>query len=107
MKDQIATTGHVGTAAPGCPVERSSTGIACGKTKTGTILEVQAAGAIERWAARLKSFPSIFNAALREIFDESAYARFLSQRQLVSSRAAYAAFRQEYETAKARRPRCC
>ena len=45
--------------------------------------------------------------ALREIFDESAYARFLDRRHLVSSRAAYAAFRQEYEVTKARRPRCC
>ena len=49
----------------------------------------------------------IFLAALREIFDESAYSRFLSQRQLASSRAAYASFRQEYEVTKARRPRCC
>ena len=44
---------------------------------------------------------------LREIFDEAAYARFLSQRQLVSSRATYASFRREYEVTKARRPRCC
>ncbi len=107
MNDQIASTGHVGTAAPGCPVERSSTAVAGSAAKPGLISPIKAAGAIERWAARLKSFHRIFNAALREIFDESAYARFLSQRQLVSSRAAYAAFREEYETAKARRPRCC
>jgi len=31
--------------------------------------------------------------ALREIFDESAYNRFLDRRQLPSSREAYAAFR--------------
>jgi hypothetical protein len=56
---------------------------------------------------RLKSCAQILLAALREIFDESAYSRFLNQRQLASSRAAYAAFRQEHEVAKARRPRCC
>jgi len=49
----------------------------------------------------------MFAAVLHEIFDESAYARFLHQKQLVSSRAAYAAFRQEHEGAKARRPKCC
>ena len=49
----------------------------------------------------------IFLAALREIFDESAYARFLSRTQIVSSPAAYAAFRQEFEEAKTRRPKCC
>jgi hypothetical protein len=55
----------------------------------------------------LKSCAQVFLDTLREIFDESAYSRFLSQRQLVSSRAAYASFRREYEVAKARRPRCC
>jgi len=49
----------------------------------------------------------IFLATLREIFDESAYARFLSRTQMVSSPAAYAAFRQEFEEAKTRRPKCC
>jgi hypothetical protein len=46
-------------------------------------------------------------AALREIFDESAYTRFLSRKQIVSSCEAYAAFCREYDAAKARRPRCC
>jgi hypothetical protein len=46
-------------------------------------------------------------AALREIFDESAYSRFLERGQLTPSREAYAAFCREYEVAKARRPRCC
>jgi hypothetical protein len=45
--------------------------------------------------------------ALREIFDESAYDRFLHRSRVPSSRKAYAAFRQEYEASKARRPRCC
>jgi len=107
MKDRVAPTGHVGTAALGCPVERSSTGFACGQTEAGQSLRIQVLGAADRFAAKLKSFFRVFAAALREIFDESAYARFLSRRQWVSSRAAYAAFRLEHETAKARRPRCC
>jgi hypothetical protein len=46
-------------------------------------------------------------ATLREIFDESAYARFLARNALPSSRAAYAAFLRESEEARQRRPRCC
>jgi hypothetical protein len=49
----------------------------------------------------------ILLAALREIFDEAAYARFLSRTQMPSSPGAYAAFRQEFEEAKTRRPKCC
>jgi hypothetical protein len=50
---------------------------------------------------------SILRATLREIFDEAAYARFLGRKQLTSSPAAYAAFREEFEDAKSRRPKCC
>jgi hypothetical protein len=46
-------------------------------------------------------------AALREIFDESAYARFLDRQRVASSQAAYGEFLRESEIAKARRPRCC
>ena len=46
-------------------------------------------------------------AALREIFDEAAYARFLKSKQIRSSRAAYAAFWREREDTKAPRTRCC
>lgn len=46
-------------------------------------------------------------AALREIFDESAYPRFLEQKQLGSSPEAYAAFLGEQAVARERRPRCC
>ena len=49
----------------------------------------------------------ILRATLREIFDEAAYARFLGRKQLASSPAAYAAFREEFEDAKSRRPKCC
>ena len=44
---------------------------------------------------------------LKEIFDESAYQRFLNRNELQSSSQAYAMFLQENEQAKSRRPRCC
>ena len=46
-------------------------------------------------------------AILREIFDESAYERFLAQHQLSSSAAAYSSFCHERDHNRARRPRCC
>jgi hypothetical protein len=44
---------------------------------------------------------------LREIFDESAYTRFLQRNGLARSRVAYQEFLREHATAKARRPKCC
>jgi hypothetical protein len=44
---------------------------------------------------------------LCEIFDESAYARFLARQRMVSSPGSYAAFLRETERTRARRPRCC
>ena len=49
----------------------------------------------------------ILIATLREIFDEAAYARFLSRAGIASSSAAYAAFRREFDEVKVRRPKCC
>jgi hypothetical protein len=49
----------------------------------------------------------LVRAILREIFDESAYQRFLDRTQLASSVHAYARFRQESEEARSRRHRCC
>ena len=45
--------------------------------------------------------------ALREIFDEAAYARFLVRTGQPSSRAAYAGFLRERAAQHERRPRCC
>jgi hypothetical protein len=56
---------------------------------------------------RLLIVAKIFLAALREIFDEAPYARFLQRTQTASSPQAYAAFRREHEHRHARRPRCC
>ena len=49
----------------------------------------------------------ILLAALREVFDEAAYSRFLERRQMTSSPAAYAAFWRERESGHERRPKCC
>jgi hypothetical protein len=45
--------------------------------------------------------------ALREIFDESAYSRFLARHDMRSCSGAYAAFVREQENLKARRAKCC
>jgi len=55
----------------------------------------------------LRRVGTILLAMLREIFDESAYVRFLSRHGLTSSVEAYAAFVREAEIVKARKPRCC
>jgi len=55
----------------------------------------------------IRDLAAIAVAALREIFDEAAYARFLDRAGMASSREAYAAFRREFEEAKVRRPKCC
>ena len=57
--------------------------------------------------SHLRKFLAIVSAMLREIFDESAYARFLASKGVISSRAAYAEFLHETEHTRARRPRCC
>jgi hypothetical protein len=50
---------------------------------------------------------ALFRSVLCEIFDESAYARFLERRQLATSPQAYAEFLRETELSRARRARCC
>jgi|CZKH01.1.fsa_nt_gi hypothetical protein len=49
-----------------------------------------------------KIFRTLF-AALREIFDEAAYSRFLNRAGMVSSSESYAVFCREFEEAKTRR----
>jgi hypothetical protein len=56
---------------------------------------------------RMSSFYRIVLAALREIFDEAAYARFLRREGKMSSSESYASFRREIDEAKLRRPKCC
>jgi hypothetical protein len=49
----------------------------------------------------------IIRAALREIFDESAYERFCRRQQLSPCEESYARFLQEGNTASNRRIKCC
>jgi hypothetical protein len=58
-------------------------------------------------AAVIRDAASVLMTVLREIFDEAAYARFLTRTQRASSTQAYAAFTRERETIQNRRPRCC
>jgi hypothetical protein len=51
--------------------------------------------------------PDILGSVLREIFDESAYQRFLERQELETSPQAYAEFLRETDATRARRPRCC
>ena len=55
----------------------------------------------------LRAVRTVFWSTLREIFDESAYTRFLERQKLRSSRQAYAAFLRENQRQRERRPRCC
>jgi len=56
---------------------------------------------------RFRKMFAIIVATLREIFDESAYGRFLACHKLSSCPSAYAAFLREQENIKSRRPKCC
>jgi hypothetical protein len=57
--------------------------------------------------AWLVQIAAVLVSCLREIFDESAYMRFLRQHQMRSSPEAYAEFYREHATARSRRPCCC
>lgn len=54
-------------------------------------------------ASTLRTARAIF----REIFDESAYDRFLARTASARSVASYRAFTRERESSLARKPRCC
>ena len=54
----------------------------------------------------MKEAVRLFITALREIFDEAAYKRFLDRTHSDSCPAAYAAFWRERES-NAPKPRCC
>ncbi|HLW89568.1 MAG TPA: hypothetical protein VKR57_13820 [Terriglobales bacterium] len=56
---------------------------------------------------RLARFATVLVSCLREIFDESAYLRFLRTHRMSSSPEAYAEFCEERAAVSARRPRCC
>ena len=53
----------------------------------------------------LRGFAALLAATLKEIFDETAYARFLARKAKAPSAEAYAEFVQEKHSAPVRR--CC
>jgi hypothetical protein len=62
------------------------------------------------WAsapAGLKNFVQTMHATLREIFDESAYDRFLLRTNGTHSVASYRDYMRERDAAMAKKPRCC
>jgi hypothetical protein len=62
---------------------------------------------IQRRALSFQRCLGVIIAALREIFDETAYSRFLQRAGLPPSSSSYAAFQQEHALAKARHTKCC
>jgi hypothetical protein len=56
---------------------------------------------------RVRRFLQLVLAALREIFDEAPYARYLARTGRASSRAAYAEFVRERQGQRCKQPRCC
>ncbi len=60
-----------------------------------------------RLGAHAREGTALVLATLREIFDESAYTRFLAREGLQSSSKNYAAFLREHHAQRARRPKCC
>ena len=62
------------------------------------------------WAlapATLKSAAQTFRAVVREIFDESAYDRFLLRTHASRSVSSYRAFSRERDAVMLKKPRCC
>ena len=58
------------------------------------------------WTAIRQAF-RILLAALREIFDEAAYDRFLVRHELAPGTETYADFCRDHQQSKVRRPGCC
>jgi len=62
---------------------------------------------ILRAGTTMREAAKVVLAALREIFDENAYARFLAAHGIANSREAYAHYLRETNHARERRARCC
>jgi hypothetical protein len=71
-------------------------------------LTAEARGHGEKSSDRpITRFLHLIHAALREIFDESAYDRFLLRESASRSVASYRDFMRDRETSMAKKPRCC
>lgn len=60
-----------------------------------------------REGSALRRFAITLVTALREIFDENAYARFLARHRMANTRESYALYLRESNLTRERRPRCC
>jgi hypothetical protein len=67
----------------------------------------RANGASERIHGLVRTALQLAVAILREVFDESAYDRFLARSHNARSVASYRAFLEESELTTAQKPRCC
>ena len=56
---------------------------------------------------KISRIVNLLRATLHEIFDESAYDRFLQHTSAARSRQSYRAFMRERESTNAKKPRCC
>ena len=61
----------------------------------------------DRVIGKMRAFFSTVSGMLREIFDESAYDRFLLRTHASRSIASYRAFTRERDSAMLKKPRCC
>jgi hypothetical protein len=60
-----------------------------------------------RVIGRAQSVFTLLGNALHEIFDESAYERFLQRTSMARTRQSYRAFLLERESSDISKPRCC
>lgn len=84
---------HVGADVLVCPAERSSAAVH-GRRRL-------------RHMGWLQDAAALLVSVAREIFDESAYQRFLSRTQMQTGAESYAEFRKEQDELRARRAKCC
>ena len=108
----IARDRLIGKAACICHPERvGANARASRRTPAAPIPEHAASGSSyktpEGFLQRLRNATRTFRATLREIFDESAYDRFLLRTQASRSTASYREFMRERDAALVKKPRCC
>ena len=108
----IARDRLIGKAACICHPERvGANATASRRTPAAPIAEHAASGSSyktpEDFLQRLRNAMRTLRATLREIFDESAYDRFLLRTHASRSRASYREFTRERDAAMLKKPRCC
>ncbi len=81
---------------------------ACAVEEAPFVTDTAGSGGVGmRVTERIRRAVDVLVAALREIFDEAAYERFLVRHELVPSTESYADFCREHQQGKVRQARCC